>query len=443
MLQPRSQKYSAEKKRKLQRQGRFWTLVNLTLIVIIGLVVTFSYLNNKYMSGTTPPDGEAQPNNTSQSNSSQIPADNSNPINSPDTDETANNTSSVQPAKNSSNETLLINFGGDTIFSGKVAEKMDQKGIDYPFQYVKDLFQKDDLTILNLETPVTTRGIGAKNKQFVFKAHPDALKAMKNAGVDAVNVANNHTLDQGVEGLLDTLDHLKSNKIAFAGAGRNSDEAYAPVYIERKGIKIALLGVSRVLPELGWNARAGKPGLAGVYNEDVKLALKSIQDTRKKADIVIVVAHWGKERVTVPDSNQTTLAHSFVDAGADLVVGGHPHVLQGVEQYKGKWIAYSTGNFIFTKATTRPKTWDTAVFQARCTTQGKCDLRMIPFFTEIGQPVPKNAKDGAKLIKEIEKLSPGVKIDANGNMKATKNNTSLGMTDPQAENQVDADSTRG
>ncbi|WP_433943724.1 CapA family protein [Paenibacillus sp. SN-8-1] len=436
MLQPRSQKYSAEKKRKLQRQSRFWMLVNLTLIVLIGLVLTFSYFNNKSLGGRTVSDNPAQ-NITPQSNSSnQNSTGNSSSVTPTDTSQT-NPDSSAETVGTNTNGSLVINFGGDTIFSGKVADKMDQNGIDSPFKYVRDLFQKDDLTVLNLETPVTTRGVGAQNKQFVFKAHPDALKAMKNAGVDAVNVANNHTLDQGVQGLLDTLDHLKTNKISFAGAGRNSNEAYAPVYIERKGIKIALFGFSRVLPELSWNAKADRPGIAGVYNDDVKLAVKSIQDARKKSDLIIVVAHWGKERVTVPDSNQTSLAHSFIDAGADLVVGGHPHVLQGVEQYKGKWIAYSTGNFVFTKATNRPKTWDTAVFQARCSNQGKCDLRMIPYFTEIGQPVPKNAKDGAKLIKEIESLSPGVKIDSNGNIRSSKSDTSLGLIPSDTVNKVD------
>lgn len=435
MLQPRSQKYSAEKRQKMQRQSRFWMLVNLTLIVLIGLVLSFSYFNNKSLGGRAVSDSPAQ-NISPQNNNSTTPTGERSSVTPSDTSQTEQDNSAETVGKRADGS-LVINFGGDTIFSGKVAEKMNKDGIDSPFKYVKDLFQKDDLTILNLETPVTTRGIGAKNKQFVFKAHPDALKAMKNAGVDAVNVANNHTLDQGAQGLLDTLEHLKANKISFAGAGKNSSEAYAPVYIERKGIKIALFGFSRVLPELSWNARADRPGIAGVYNDDVKLAVKSIQDARKKADLILVVAHWGKERVTVPDSNQTSLAHAFIDAGADLVVGGHPHVLQGVEQYKGKWIAYSTGNLVFTKAATRPKTWDTAIFQAHCTTGGKCDLRMIPYFTEIGQPVPKNAKDGAKLIKEIENLSPGVTIDSNGNMKSSKKDTSLGLLPSDAGEKID------
>ncbi|USB32259.1 CapA family protein [Paenibacillus sp. YPG26] len=434
MLQPRSQKYSAEKRQKLQRQSRFWMLVNLTLIVLIGLVLTFSYFNTKSLGGKAVQD----PVQDITPPISVIPnTEGNSPAVTPPDPSQASQDSTAETVGSSAKESLLIHFGGDTIFSGKVAEKMEQYGIDFPFKHVKDLFLKDDLTILNLETPVTTRGIGAKNKQFVFKAHPDALKAMKKAGVDAVNVANNHTLDQGVQGLLDTMDHLHANKIPFAGAGRNSSEAYAPVYIERKGAKIALFGFSRVLPELSWNAQADRPGLAGVYNDDVQLAVKSIQDARKKADLVIVVAHWGRERVTVPDSTQTLLAHSFVDAGADLVVGGHPHVLQGVEQYKGKWIAYSTGNFIFTKATTRPKTWDTAVFQAHCTIGEGCDLRMIPFLTEIGQPVPKNAQDSAKLMKEIESLSPGVKIDSYGNIRSIKNDTNPALIPSDAEHKMD------
>ncbi|MBP2001321.1 poly-gamma-glutamate synthesis protein (capsule biosynthesis protein) [Paenibacillus shirakamiensis] len=342
----------------------------------------------------------------------------------------------------SSTDHVRIHFGGDTLFSGKVADKMTQNGADYPFKYVKDLFQKDDLTLLNLETPVTERGTGAKNKQFVFKSHPDALKAMKKAGVDVVNLANNHTLDQGTEGLLDTLSHLKANGISYAGAGKDSAEAYAPVYVERKGIKIAILGFSRVLPEMSWNAKAGRPGIAGIYNEDLKLAVQSIQQARAKASIVIVVAHWGKERVTKADELQNSIAHAFVDAGADLVVGGHPHVLQGVEQYKGKWIAYSAGNFIFTKATGRPQTWDTAVFEADCKTTGQCDLKMIPYFTEIGQPIPKSAADGAKLLKSIEKLSPGIKIDASGNLKSLAPNTSLGFNSSKSTSAEQKDLTQ-
>lgn len=114
------------------------------------------------------------------------------------------------------------------------------------------------------------------------------------------------------------------------------------------------------------------------------------------------------------EKHQTSLAHSFIDAGADLVIGGHPHVLQSIEQYKGKWIAYSTGNFIFTKKSDAPDTWDTAVFEAKCSKKGDCRLKLLPFRTEIGQPVPLKGEEGERLFKKVENLSQNVKINKDG-----------------------------
>lgn len=327
---------------------------------------------------------------------------------------------SIDPSKIVANaDTILtFHFAGDMIFSGKVEGVLNQKGYDYPFEYVTDLFQKDDLTIANLETPVTTEGVGAANKQYVFKSSPKALDALKKAGMDAVALANNHILDQGVSGLLDTIKHLVESKIQYAGAGKNADEAYAPEYFTRQGVKIALVSVSRVAPDTDWFAEEGKPGVAQVYSPAV--ALKSIATARKNADIVIVMAHWGEERSLVPNVNQTQLAHQFVDAGADLIIGSHPHVLQGLEQYKGKWIAYSTGNFIFTKSAT-PATWKTAVFATTCTPKGDCKIKLIPYHAEVGQPVPMSEKDGQQLFEEIQELSiGGITINKDGTVVKPK-----------------------
>ncbi|MHA0857407.1 CapA family protein [Paenibacillus sp. CMAA1364] len=311
-----------------------------------------------------------------------------------------------------SDSMLTINFAGDMMFAGKVESLLKEKGYDYPFQHLGDLFHHDDLTMANLETPITTSGIGATNKQFVFKSSPKALDALKKAGMDAVGLANNHILDQGVTGMLDTIKHLNKSGIQYAGAGKDHIEAYAPTYFKRQGVKIALVALSRVVPEESWHAGKDKPGVATVYTPD--LALKSIAKARVNADIVIVMAHWGQERNLNPIKNQIDLAHQFVDAGADLVIGAHPHVLQGLEQYKGKWIAYSTGNFIFTKSSTA-STWRTAIFSTSCTPKGDCKMKLIPFHAEIGQPVPMSAQEGQQLFKDIEKLSiGGVKINKDG-----------------------------
>ncbi|MNI07622.1 Capsule biosynthesis protein CapA [compost metagenome] len=289
-----------------------------------------------------------------------------------------------------------------------------QKGYDYSYAALDGMFKKDDLTILNLETPITTGGVGAANKQFVFKGEPKALDSLKAAGVDAVNLANNHTLDQGEEGLLDTLEHLNKRGIPYVGGGADAAEAYSAKYFERNGIRIALLGFTRVMPVMEWKAEAGKPGVASVY--DSAEALKAIANAKKKADLVIVAVHWGKERMEQYDSVQQSLGHSFIDAGADLVIGGHPHVLQGIEPYKGKWIAYSTGNFIFTRSQTRA-TWDTAVFQAECSIEGQCSLNLKPMNAELAQPVPMNEVDGQLLLHRVESLSSGlVKIGSDGSV---------------------------
>jgi poly-gamma-glutamate synthesis protein (capsule biosynthesis protein) len=312
--------------------------------------------------------------------------------------------------------TVTLHFVGDVQFSGKVEQRLEQNGFDFPYQYLGNLFRKDDLTIANLETPVTTGGIGALNKTFVYKSSPKALIALAAAGVDAVNLANNHILDQGTGGLLDTLKHLQENGIAFAGAGRNAKEAYAPHYFERKGIRIALLGATRVVPEVSWNAGANQPGVAGAY--DSTAIVKSIREARKQADLVIVITHWGKEHATLLEPHQTNLSHAFIDAGADLVIGGHPHVLQGMEQYKGKWIAYSTGNFIFSKSTV-PATWDTAIFQATCTRDGACGMKLIPYRAELGQPIPLKDAEAHNILQRVAAMSPGnISVGADGTVTA-------------------------
>lgn len=297
---------------------------------------------------------------------------------------------------------LLFSFVGDIQMSGKVDELMRKNGFDFPFQYAKSLFQKDDLTIANLETPITLGGLAETDKQFVFKSSPDSAAAMHTAGIDVVTLANNHVLDQGVSGLRDTIKHLDSGNVQHVGAGNNEDEAYTIKYVESKGKRIAILGFSRVLPKTSWKAGPKNAGVAETYSPTKAVA--QIQEAHQHADIVIVMVHWGIEKADTPNNIQKQLAHQFVDAGADLVIGSHPHVLQGMEQYKGKWIAYSLGNFIFTRSS-NPKTWETAVLQVTYNSDGSYALKLIPYHANLGQAVPMNEADGAKLLQRVSGLS--------------------------------------
>lgn len=439
MYPPRSQKNKQKQQENRRIQNRIWLLLNLTLLSLIFVLGAYYYVEVRTQqegleTGATeplppvePPDdglaylgGETGEEETTEQVEEQKANEPNEEEEAPAGTEDAENSelvASYEPpadaAKNSAEagERLLIHFAGDTMFSGKVQERLEKKGYDFPYEYIRELFEQDDLSLLNLETPVTEEGQAAENKTYVFKSPTKALGPMVRAGVDAVGLANNHILDQGIPGLKDTLEALRKQNIAYAGAGHDESEAYAPVYLERKGIKVALLSFSRVVPKTSWVAGASHPGVASVYSP--KRALEAIRTAKENADLVLVMSHWGKERTTVLEEHQRELAHAYIDAGADLIIGSHPHVMQGLEQYKGKWIVYSTGNFIFTKSKD-PKTWETAVFAAECTKEGECSLRLIPYRTELGQPVPMNAEEGGKLLSEIAELSPGVSIAETG-----------------------------
>ncbi|NHW36765.1 CapA family protein [Paenibacillus aceris] len=312
----------------------------------------------------------------------------------------------------SSGGQVSLTFVGDVLFASKVEDILKQKGYDYPYTNVKDYLSKPDFTIANLETPITTRGTVQK-KDYVYRSSPLSLPPLKDAGIDLVNLANNHVMDYGPEGLQDTMNALDQEGIKRIGAGKDLDEAYQPVILEKDGVKIAFLGFSRVVPEASWKAGPGHLGVAETYN--YKLPVEAIQKAKESANLVVVVAHWGAERSDHPDKNQTDLAHRYIDAGADLVVGGHPHVLQGFEQYKGKWIAYSLGNFIFTTNDT-PKTWETVILEAACSKEQSCNIHLVPILTKAALPTPMNSEDSSKLFQRLSQISIGSKVDTQGNV---------------------------
>jgi poly-gamma-glutamate synthesis protein (capsule biosynthesis protein) len=289
---------------------------------------------------------------------------------------------------------------------------MQKSGYDFPYREVKDYLRQPDLTIGNLETPVTTRGTILK-KEYNYRSSPLALPALAAAGFDAVNLANNHVMDYGAEGLLDTMDHLNKAGIQHVGAGHDRDEAFKPLIIEKKGMKIAILGFSRVVPDNSWKAGVKHVGVADTY--DYTQPVKAIQLARSQADLVVVITHWGVERKDKPEAYQTDLAHRFIDAGADLIVGGHPHVLQGFESYKGKWIAYSLGNFIFTTNTVK-ETLDTFILNASCSKDRKCSISAVPIYTSYARPIKMNDEQGLKLFDRISAVSFKTLIKSNGSI---------------------------
>ncbi|TYP71146.1 CapA family protein [Paenibacillus methanolicus] len=329
-----------------------------------------------------------------------------------DDDDGAGTSDSPEP----SGKTVRLSFVGDILLAANVQALMEKNGYDYPYAKSLTYLQGPDLTAGNLENPITKRGTPAQDKQFVFKGTPDSLPALKEAGFDVVSLANNHTLDQGVEGLLDTIGFLDETGLPNMGGGSDDQEAYEPVILEANGIKVAYIGLSRVLPVGSWKAAPDRAGVAEAYG-DAKQGIEAIKAAKSKADLVVVMVHWGIEKADKPQEYQKQLGRNFIDAGADLIIGSHPHVLQGFETYKGKWIAYSLGNYIFNMTKTE-KTKDTGVLDAVCASSGNCQLQFHPMRSNQSQPVPLEGEEAKALLARLSGISLGATVDSQGYVKA-------------------------
>lgn len=198
-----------------------------------------------------------------------------------------------------------------------------------------------DLRIANLECVIATGG-KALDKPWTFRASPRVLPLLKKH-VDAVSVANNHAGDYGKAAFAEMLTRLQRAGLPYFGGGMDWREAHRPLIIERKGVKIALLGYDEFFPRV-FEAGEKLPGVAWSEDEQV---VHDIRQARKQADIVIPFMHWGQEHEPLANDRQRELARLMIDAGADAVVGAHPHVVQDTETYRGKPIIYSLGNFVF------------------------------------------------------------------------------------------------
>ena len=243
-----------------------------------------------------------------------------------------------------SQEASII-FVGDIILSRSVAKKIKaKKDINYPFLKMKDYLNGVDLVFGNLENPITD-GPEVKTGSMVFHADPGIEQALKNANISIVSLANNHTPNYGKKGLLDTFDYLKKADIKYAGAGKNDIEADKPTIFEIQGIKFAFLAYndSDVIPA-SYGAGANR---AGTNLMSIKKLTEAVKKAKSQADLVIISMHSGKEYTENINDSQKKFARAAIDAGAELVIGHHPHVVQRVEKYKDKYIFYSLGNFIF------------------------------------------------------------------------------------------------
>lgn len=271
--------------------------------------------------------------------------------------------------------------------------------------------QNADIFMPNNEFTYSLRGAKTPGKMYTFRANPDRVKVMQELGTDIVLLANNHCHDYGADSLYDTLDTLEQAGIYYVGAGRNLQDAMTPFYFIYHDLVIAYVAASNAeMYRLTPQATATTPGILRCY--DPSLFLEEIRVAKQNADIVIASIHWGKEGSNHVVPAQQQLGHQMIEAGADAIIGSHPHVLQGIEFYQGKPIMYSLGNFWF-----NAQTLYTCLYELEIDTQTRTidRVRFIPAVQQNCTTV--KATDAAKQ-REIyqfeEKLSFDVKIDDEG-----------------------------
>jgi poly-gamma-glutamate synthesis protein (capsule biosynthesis protein) len=240
---------------------------------------------------------------------------------------------------NPSDPAVTLMFGGDVTLSDAF-EDLVGEDYNWAFADMKE-YRQADVAMVNLENPLTDATTPLPDKQFNFKADPESVEVLSNGGVDIVTLANNHAMDYEASGLMETLETLDQAGIHHIGAGRDIKEARRPEILEVKGQRIAYLGYYDA------DLHAADMTTAGTNSTRKDRIAEDIRAIRKQVDWIVVNYHWGEELAEYPADLQIQLAHHTIDVGADLVVGHHPHVLQGAEIYKGRPIAYSLGNFIF------------------------------------------------------------------------------------------------
>ena len=305
---------------------------------------------------------------------------------------------------------VLLAFAGDVMFSDPFLASYDKSGISaIADSEMLERMQNADLFVINEEFPFSLRGEAMEDKQFTFRADPKYVEIFQKMGVDIATVANNHALDFGRDAFLDTLDTLKSAGITCIGGGYHLSEASAPAVQTIKGQTFAIFGATRVSPSATWYASDSQAGLFQTY--DATLLNQKIAEAHTEYDHVIVFVHWGIEKNETPEDYQRSLAKGYIDAGADLVVGCHPHVLQGFEYYNGVPIVYSMGNYLFGN-----RDGDTVLLEASYDSEGAPSIQLVP--CKRAGSVLSRIQHPEALFQHLTELSFGVTIAEDGTLQS-------------------------
>lgn len=317
----------------------------------------------------------------------------------------------TQNAGDAPSSELHITAVGDIMLGRGVSQRLKSQGLDYIYPFIKteDLFKKGDIVFGNLEQPITDRveSLDGEHK-YVLKSGTEAYSGIAFAGFNLLSLANNHMMDYYDNGLFDTMKILQENGVAFAGAGKNKEEARALAVININDLKVGLLAYTDMAdiyyegdPSIGFAAGEQTPGVASRNPEWV---MEDIRKAREQVDLLIVSLHWGTEDSFSVTDEQVRFAHELIDQGADMILGHHPHRFQGIEIYKGKPIIYSLGNFIFDQ--NDPENQESFILNFTYSKTMLTELRAIPVRTvDKIQVVPQEGPDAKTMLERELQLS--------------------------------------
>ncbi len=311
---------------------------------------------------------------------------------------------------------ISLLFAGDISFADGYAnmETLKGKGGEIAWAFDDDtmeIMRSADIFMVNNEFTYSNRGTPTEDKAFTFRGHPEYVRYLSDMGVDIVSLANNHTYDYGEVSLLDTLDTLEGADVPYVGAGRNIDEAIKPVYYIVNDVKIAFVSATQIErldnPDTK-GATADSPGTFRCWNND--RIYEVIADAAANSDYVVAYIHWGTENEVNTDWAQDRMAPKLEEAGADLIIGDHPHILQKLDYINDTPVIYSLGNYWFNS-----KTLDTGLLEVTLDLDGHTNtVRFIPAIQSGCRTHVVSGDESARILNAMREISPHVSIDADG-----------------------------
>lgn len=319
------------------------------------------------------------------------------------------------PAEKREDSELSLAFAGDILFddnySPMVALKKRENGIfDCISEKLMNEMHSADILMVNNEFPYSNRGTPTEGKTYTFRANPENANYLIDMGVDIVSLANNHAYDYGEDALVDTFDTLNALAMPYVGAGKNLEEAMKPIYFSAGDLTVAYIAATQIERLANPDTKEATENGAGVFRCLYPEKLyELITETKEKADFVIVYVHWGTENTETPDWAQLEQAKGMAEAGADLIVGDHPHCLQGIDVIGETPVIYSLGNFWFNSKEMR-----TGLITMSIDMEGIKDFRFIPAYQKECRTTFSEGTQKEETLQYLRSLSPNVTIDSEG-----------------------------